>query len=88
MFRLKYKILSHLSPAKLKHIFESCKSITQIMPQSDGFRTRGLEPPCMTALLRTRGTGTKNGQADYIAPLQPVTLASVKTWGIRGELAV
>ena len=34
------------------------------------------------------GMGTKNGQANYIAPLQPVTLASVKTWGIRGELAV
>ena len=32
--------------------------------------------------------GTKKGQADYIAPLQPNTLASVKTWGILGELAV
>ena len=25
--------------------------------------------------------GTKKGSADYIAPLQPLTLASVKTWG-------
>jgi hypothetical protein len=25
--------------------------------------------------------GTKKGQAYYIAPLQPDTLASVKTWG-------
>ena len=32
--------------------------------------------------------GTKKGQADYIAPLQPNTLASVKTWGIQRELTV
>lgn len=31
---------------------------------------------------------TKKGQAIYIAPLQPRTLASVKTWGINGELVV
>ena len=30
----------------------------------------------------------KEGLANYIAPLQPTTLASVKTWGIHGELAV
>ena len=32
--------------------------------------------------------GHKKGLANYIAPLQPTTLASVKTWGIHGELAV
>lgn len=32
--------------------------------------------------------GTKKGKACYIAPLQPDTLASVKTWGIYGELVV
>ncbi len=31
---------------------------------------------------------TKKGQAYYIAPLQPDTLASVKTWGILRELVV
>jgi hypothetical protein len=30
----------------------------------------------------------KKGQAYYIAPLQPDTLASVKTWGIFKELVV
>ena len=30
----------------------------------------------------------EKGQADYIAPLRPRTLASVKTWGIPGELVV
>ena len=47
------------------------------------------------------GWGTKKGQVNYSAPLQPrypcfgqdrrynlVTLASVKTWGIGRELAV
>ena len=38
--------------------------------------------------LKTITTGTKKGQAIYIAPLQPTALASVKTWGIHGELAV
>jgi hypothetical protein len=28
------------------------------------------------------------GQAYYIAPLQPPTLASVRTWGIQQELVV
>lgn len=37
---------------------------------------------------RYYGKGNKKGKADYIAPLQPDTLASVKTWGIFGELAV
>lgn len=32
--------------------------------------------------------GTKKGKACYIAPLQPDTLASVKTWGIYGEQVV
>ncbi len=35
--------------------------------------------------LKTITTGTKKGQAIYIAPLQPTALASVKTWGIQGE---
>lgn len=32
--------------------------------------------------------GNKKGQVTYIAPLQPTTLASVKTWGIHQELVV
>ena len=31
---------------------------------------------------------TKKGKAYYIAPRQPDTLASVKIWGIHGELVV
>lgn len=30
----------------------------------------------------------KKGQAYYIAPLQPSTLAAVKPWGIQRELVV
>ena len=33
-------------------------------------------------------TTEKKGQVTYIAPLQPTTLASVKTWGIHQELIV
>lgn len=32
--------------------------------------------------------GHKKGKAYYIAPRQPDTLASVRTWGILGEHAV
>jgi len=32
-------------------------------------------------LLSMLRKGKKNGQATYIAPLQPFTLASFRTWG-------
>ena len=38
--------------------------------------------------IKNSSYGHKKGQAIYIAPLQPNTLASVKTWGILRELAV
>ncbi len=31
--------------------------------------------------MQVKAGEQKKGQADYIAPLQPPTLASVKTWG-------
>ena len=40
------------------------------------------------AYIKNSSYGHKKGQAIYIAPLQPNTLASVKTWGILRELAV
>ena len=38
--------------------------------------------------IKNSSYGHKKGQVNYIAPLQPITLASVKTWGIQRELAV
>lgn len=34
-------------------------------------------------MLNTKLQGTKKGQATYVAPLQPPTLATFLSWGIQ-----
>ncbi len=40
------------------------------------------------SIHRIRLLGRKKGQATYIAPLRPATLASFLTWGVHQELVV
>jgi len=42
----------------------------------------------LKSTLNFKNKGIKNGQATYITPLRPITLAAFPPWGIHQELVV
>ena len=71
-------------------LFQS-PSISPLNPNSGIYKKRNPNAESICSgleYIKNSSYGHKKGQAIYIAPLQPNTLASVKTWGILRELAV